>query len=652
MGPKNKENDDPKIDSKPHPNPENVIQCIRRDVEEWSQQCNIPTDHNMPNHIVHVYDTCCRAAAAPGQVLSIYERTVICLAALLHEVDDPKCIPYSLDFFPSLAAALPHDKDIQQNSEKTKADALHQDKKEKAQSDASPVNLEKKKEQETTCNATLYPRAEFLLQKYMAPDSALFHDTLECIGYVSCSKVGDYVDPKVEQWKYLVRDADRKEAIGRIGIVRCFQVARRLKNPLFIHNVTPIPKSEKDLQTLLSTRSLAKYIAQGGKSARVMDHFVDKLLLLQPATTNPVIVAEWKQHHNVMKDWYLETCSRIHEGKLRPSSMECILNVPLSDIAAVASGLNIEGGMPALDHPVDVFANVVIAFDHPLETNGIAFSQLQQEKKDKGYPFLESVDPRIDERSFLTYYLAAIAFYSERYDHMVVHVHQMKQDGLSLISFLRSHLTTMGIDPETIQWQCDDVSYAQSHILMAQDAAGGKDKDAKSITVKDSEADKEDTNGSSSSSKEKTKEYALVLKSEAALRFEARIKESQAKVGGKRKAAPSTVRLSLSQCALLNLKMKPGDFFIPTTFTRFNVHQNTIDTTKQYTVENDLVKHCDAIVKSRFYTSAQAVLADYQSMNSLKANRDTTPIFHFSPFLQVDGIWEPKSDAEVVQVIY
>jgi uncharacterized protein len=95
---------------------------------------------------------------------------------------------------------------------------------------------------------------------------------------VSSSKNGDAIPEDVvgKEWQLIPRYADRLEAIGLIGIERCYTYTMKKKLPLFLAS-TPKPKTEDELWSIAS---IERYNAYDGNSASMIDHFYDKLLRL------------------------------------------------------------------------------------------------------------------------------------------------------------------------------------------------------------------------------------------------------------------------------------------------------------------------------------------------------------------------------------
>ena len=95
---------------------------------------------------------------------------------------------------------------------------------------------------------------------------------LEMIDLVSCSKNKNSV---VKNEYYLFpRYADRLEAIGKIGVWRCFKYCNTINTPLY----TKDTKRYTNLEELKETKQ--RFGVYKGNSDSMMDHFYDKLLHL------------------------------------------------------------------------------------------------------------------------------------------------------------------------------------------------------------------------------------------------------------------------------------------------------------------------------------------------------------------------------------
>ena len=99
---------------------------------------------------------------------------------------------------------------------------------------------------------------------------------IKMVSLVSSSKNGDRIpeDAINNEWLLYPRYADRLEAIGIIGIERCYQYALTSKNPLYI-STTPYVTTEEELWNVASIERYNRYT---GFSDSMIDHYYDKLL--------------------------------------------------------------------------------------------------------------------------------------------------------------------------------------------------------------------------------------------------------------------------------------------------------------------------------------------------------------------------------------
>eukprot|EP00967_Tisochrysis_lutea_P124630 scaffold208515_cov30-Tisochrysis_lutea.AAC.2 len=101
----------------------------------------------------------------------------------------------------------------------------------------------------------------------------------QMIQLVSCSRNGNSAPPEAIAAPELLwpRWADRLEATGEVGVVRCYQYNRSINAPLSVDS-TPRPSTEADVWALATEERFQEYQARGGSSVSMMDHYYDKLL--------------------------------------------------------------------------------------------------------------------------------------------------------------------------------------------------------------------------------------------------------------------------------------------------------------------------------------------------------------------------------------
>jgi len=112
---------------------------------------------------------------------------------------------------------------------------------------------------------------------YDQPDQVI-NLTIRMVELVSSSANADSVPPDVigKEWMLIPRFADRIEAIGLIGVERCYQYNKTKAQPLYLIE-TPKVNSEEEIWTIATEERYNSYV---GKSKSMMCHYYDKLLRL------------------------------------------------------------------------------------------------------------------------------------------------------------------------------------------------------------------------------------------------------------------------------------------------------------------------------------------------------------------------------------
>lgn len=129
---------------------------------------------------------------------------------------------------------------------------------------------------------------------------------IEMIDLVSCSKNGNsLIEPR---WKLIPRDADRIEALGVIGIKRCYQYNNARNVPLFV-STTPLLTSVEEIEKALDPTRLEKYIACGGKSDSMIDHYYDKLLHIGTLHSGSIYLQNLAQERRLIMMQFLAALS-------------------------------------------------------------------------------------------------------------------------------------------------------------------------------------------------------------------------------------------------------------------------------------------------------------------------------------------------------
>ena len=176
--------------------------------------------------------------------------------------------------------------------------------------------------------ATTMENARSIMKQAGAKEEVI-EEALYMISLVSCSKNGNRVPEAARErpWLLWPRYADRLEAIGTIGAVRCYQYNREQGSPLAITegpNPTPRATTREELWKLATPERFQNYQSSGGSSRSMMDHYYDKLLQ---------IARPPKEIHNT----YLEQSA---QERLAPLEEICLLfgttgQVPVEHIQAM-----------------------------------------------------------------------------------------------------------------------------------------------------------------------------------------------------------------------------------------------------------------------------------------------------------------------------
>ena len=104
---------------------------------------------------------------------------------------------------------------------------------------------------------------------------------LTMIDLVSCSKHGNSVPEYIVEghlFHYLIpRWSDRLEAVGVVGVIRCYQYNTAKQQPLY-GPFSPRATSAEDVWRIATPDMLEAYISRGGTSSDMISHYYDKLL--------------------------------------------------------------------------------------------------------------------------------------------------------------------------------------------------------------------------------------------------------------------------------------------------------------------------------------------------------------------------------------
>lgn len=272
----------------------------------------------------------------------------------------------------------------------------------------------------------------------------------------------------------------------------------------------------------------------------------------------------------------------------------------ISKLYKVAAGLNIEGGFPFIDlfrdNKKSIWANLILVLDRPL-IDKVVFDEIFANNK---YPLLESAIDNLNEHNFLATYLMIICYYMDNGRKMLnkketeilyitIHIHQ-DITAMPLIKLLDEYL-----DRLTKMYNID---------------------------ISNTKIDYQTDN----------KTYANT-----------------------RHKYSTDILISFSQCAGLHPKLQPGAMIVANEFIPYNIDTSTVNVFESYIVENSLIKDLDLMLNSKYCDYAvEFINTNYVSANLNKGN-DKANLnwfdFHYKKILQVDKLWNPTNDNELVSVI-
>lgn len=272
----------------------------------------------------------------------------------------------------------------------------------------------------------------------------------------------------------------------------------------------------------------------------------------------------------------------------------------ISKLYKIAAGLNIEGGFPFIDLYRDykkcIWANLILVLDRPL-IDKIIFDDLFANNK---YPLLESAIDNLNEHNFLAAYLMIICYY---FDNGRKILNKKENDVLYITVHIHQDITAMPL-----------INLLDEYL----------DKLTKicNIDVSNSKINYETDNKTYINSSHR---YS------------------------------TDILISLGQCAGLHPDLEPGVMIIADEFIPYHINTNTVNLFESYFVENSLVKDFDLIYKSKYNKSAvEFINNNYISANPNKHN-DKAYLnwydFHYEKILQVNKLWNPTNDKELVTVI-
>jgi uncharacterized protein len=141
-------------------------------------------------------------------------------------------------------------------------------------------------------NTVDYDNARFILNQlnFTKEDIDLI---IKMISYVSCSTNRDNIpeDALINEYLLYPRYADRLDALGKNGVIRCYQYMNTKNGKLFVDTTI----KPKNMEEIWEIANLERYNSYNGNSDSMIDHYYDKLLLLGNFKTNNKYFTEIKK---------------------------------------------------------------------------------------------------------------------------------------------------------------------------------------------------------------------------------------------------------------------------------------------------------------------------------------------------------------------
>jgi len=198
------------------------IKVTLKEVKRFYERNTQIKESHGHSHVMAVFGHAQAAIACCSPALSTMDSMEVSVAALLHDVDDDKYFP----------------------------------------------------------DSTSYLNANTIMESVGIPLES-HNRILAMIGMVSCSKNGNSVPPFITEtgrYHWLIpRWSDRLEAVGKIGVVRCYQYSKEKGRPL-TSDKSPRATTLEQVWKYATPERFNAYQARGGSSEDMISHYYDKLL--------------------------------------------------------------------------------------------------------------------------------------------------------------------------------------------------------------------------------------------------------------------------------------------------------------------------------------------------------------------------------------
>jgi len=159
-------------------------------------------------------------------------------------------------------------------------------------------------------NSKNYENSRFILDRVVPGKSKMHKLVLKMIKMVSYSENGNSESDETvkENWLLYPRYADRLEAIGGVGIERCYIYTLHIDRPLYFES-TPRAKTRKELNQIATAERYQNYLDKKRSEDTLIDHIYDKVLHVADhiiESRNPYFVKESRERHEIVVEFALD----------------------------------------------------------------------------------------------------------------------------------------------------------------------------------------------------------------------------------------------------------------------------------------------------------------------------------------------------------
>jgi uncharacterized protein len=237
-------------------------------------------------------------------------RMEILVAALLHDVDDHKYFPHHSDH------------------ENARRILLLASEAAAARAAAPSAHCSQVGSSSSSLSSSSPPSQLLLLLQDSIPN------ILYMISLVGCTENGNRIPAGIEPFLLIPRWADRLEAVGKVGVVRCYLYNRERNLPLISPQHSPRPTSVGEVWAHATPERFEAYQSRDHSSADMISHYYDKLLHV--ARPPPEIVQNpylERMAETVASKELVEVCLRygkegiVDEGYIRELAEEVGINI-------------------------------------------------------------------------------------------------------------------------------------------------------------------------------------------------------------------------------------------------------------------------------------------------------------------------------------